>query len=51
LKKNTIIDFYATKNYVDLSIDNTYLFEDEDIIKAIIYKNYDYKYDVDFELI
>ena len=38
-------------NYIETSINNLYLFENKNILLAIIYKNYDYSYDVDFKLL
>lgn len=49
LVDNSIKSYIKTLNYVDLSIENFNLFSHFE--KAVIYKNHDYKYDVDFELI
>lgn len=51
INKNNINDFYKGYHYVDLNLNHLDLFKKYDILKVIIYKNYDYKYDVDFELI
>lgn len=46
---NNIKSYYKTDNYIDLNYKFDYLFSD--MTKVIIYKNFDYNYDVDFELI
>lgn len=38
-------------NYIETSINNLYLFKNKEILLAIIYKNFDYKYDVDFKVV
>ncbi|MDD2907728.1 MAG: radical SAM protein [Candidatus Gracilibacteria bacterium] len=49
LKENNIFSYYKTNSYIDLEPNMHNLFKNND--RAIIYKNYDYSYDVDFELL
>ena len=48
---NNITNFYNTWNYIETSIDNIELFKDKGFLTAIIYKTFDNKSLVDFEII
>jgi len=50
LNNNNIKNFSYNKNIIETSIDNIRFFKNKWFLSCIIYKNFDYKYDVDFEL-
>ena len=51
LNENNINNYYSNWKIIEISIDNLDLFKDKWFILSIIYINFDYKYDVDFEII
>ena len=48
---NRVLHFYNNWNYIETSTDHADIFKTHWFICVIVYKNYDYGYDVDFELI
>lgn len=48
---NPGINYYSFDWYIELSVEYTWLFNTDKFSKIVIYKNYDFWYDVDFEFI